>query len=165
MTEYVPKIVLTKKSEGEKLGGWSRSTEKRKENETLEGGTNQEKAVKSKKGRYKAWKWQTLHSLKPKYEIRKESPSRRAAVAKTRRHSGLSEMLKWLRTYPGSQLVFRWSYRNQEKTAGGCMTLGRMQTQAVICHMKGNGWCRDAEYEFALVTGGKSYEEKGRADS
>lgn len=32
MPEYVPKIVLTKTGDGEKLGGWSRSTEKRKEN-------------------------------------------------------------------------------------------------------------------------------------
>lgn len=40
-----------------------------------------------------------------------------------------------------------------------------MQIQEAICHMKWNGWCRDAEYEFALATGEKSYEEKGRADS
>lgn len=38
-----------------------------------------------------------------------------------------------------------------------------MQIQEAICHMK--GWCRDAEYEFALATGEKSYEEKERAES
>ena len=40
-----------------------------------------------------------------------------------------------------------------------------MQTQGAVCHMKGTGWCRDAEYELALVTGDKSYEDKGSTDS
>lgn len=68
---------------------------------------------------------------------------------------------------PDAQLVFRWSSRKQDKivVAEGCMTHGRSQTQThtAACHGKGNGWCREAEYGFGLVTAGKPNEKKGRA--
>lgn len=40
---------------------------------------------------------------------------------------------------------------------------GVKHTHTAVCHRKGNGWGRDAEYGLGLVTVGKPNEKKGRA--
>lgn len=140
------RTVLTKASDGEKLGGWRRSIDKR-------GGKKTQLWTEGRKVRRPG----NDKHLTSNQEIRKASGEQ-----SWQNFKDIEVSVRYSRdwgTVGGAQLVFRWSSRKQSKSRGRSQT----QTHTAACHWKGNGWCREAEYGLGSVTAGKPNKKKGGA--